>query len=67
MNWKKLKEKFPKVHDDLRENFKDNLMDEGRQLIESYIESKGFKPGFLFMIKLELIEKKLKRVNNPLD
>lgn len=59
MNWQNLKERFPKVHDDLRELFKNDLKDEGRVLINCYIEKKGLKSGFSFIPQLNKIESEL--------
>jgi hypothetical protein len=63
MNWSKLKEKFPRVHDDLRETFKDKLEMDSRILIETYIESKGMIVGLTFIPQLNKIEESLKTSN----
>ena len=58
MNWKRLKEKYPKTYEELRV-FNSEL--EGRTLINEFLKSKGYKIGFTFIDKLKDYENKTNR------
>jgi len=59
MNWSKIKEKFPKVHDELKELQEQNKSTEGVFLINLYHEKKQVKKKFPFTISLQEIENSL--------
>ena len=50
MNWKRLKEKYPKTYEELRV-FNSEL--EGRALINEFLKSKGYAIGYTFIDKLK--------------
>ena len=53
MNWKKLKERFPNSEPKIREHlFKTGIKD-SRNLINDFLESKGYAIGMGFITQLE--------------
>jgi len=57
MNWNKLKDKFPNSYDDVREHLHKTNIKDSRFLLESFLESKGYKIGFGFIQQLKDYEK----------
>ena len=49
MNWSKLKEKFPKSEKEIREHYLTTGIKDGRVLINTFLESKGYKIGLGFI------------------
>tara|TARA_R110000850_G_scaffold275783_1_gene415795 strand:- start:84 stop:275 length:192 start_codon:yes stop_codon:yes gene_type:complete len=60
MNWKKLKEKFPKSEIEIREHFLKTDISCGRALINNFLESKGYTTTAGFINELRQYENKLK-------
>lgn len=58
MNWKKLEQKFPKSSQEIREHFLKTKIEDGRTLIESFLNSKGYKCGYGFIKQLKEYELK---------
>jgi len=61
MNWIKLKEKFPKSYQEIRE-FSKNTGYSGRKCLNEFLKLKGFKIGLTFIYNLREYESK--RQNN---
>lgn len=57
MNWLKLKEKFPKSYNEIREFSLENNL-EGRALFNEFLRSKGYKIGFTFTDEIKDYESK---------
>ncbi len=51
MNWKVLKERFPNSYKEIRERHVKTKQD-GRDLIDDFLESKGYKTGHTFINNL---------------
>lgn len=56
MNWKRLKEKFPNTHDEIRE-FSETYKGNKMFLMHSFVASKGYKVTHSWINQLREIEK----------
>lgn len=56
MNWKKLKEKFPKSEKEIREFYLKQKNKDSRIVISSFLKTKGYKIGFTFIHNLKEYE-----------
>ena len=58
MNWKKLKERFPKSEPQIREHLSKTKIKNSRTLINDFLESKGYTIGMSFVKQLKEYENK---------
>lgn len=63
MNWKKLKEKFPKSYKEIREFYLNQKNKDSRFVIDSFLITKGYKSGFTFIHNLKDYENKQEENN----
>lgn len=62
MNWKKLKERFPKTEPQIREYLSKTEIKDSRNLINSFLESKGYVIGMGFIKALKDYEQRLNKM-----
>jgi len=62
MNWKKLKERFPKTEPQIREYLSKTEIKDSRNLINSFLESKGYVIGMGFIKALRDYEQRLNKM-----
>lgn len=62
MNWKKLKERFPKTEPQIREYLSKTEIKDSRNLINSFLESKGYVIGMGFIKALIDYEQRLNKM-----
>lgn len=62
MNWKKLKERFPKTEPQIREYLSKTKIKDSRNLINSFLESKGYVIGMGFIKALRDYEQRLNKM-----
>lgn len=59
MNWNKLKEKYPLASKELRAFYLKSKIEDGRTLIERFLESKGYPINLMFKSNLDEYEEEL--------
>jgi hypothetical protein len=62
MNWKKLKERFPNSEIQIREHLSITKIQDSRNLINNFLESKGYVIGFGFIKALTDYEQRLNKM-----